>query len=122
MKKFSVKDIEPVEVLEAVLLPFPHYSDEMSIEERPIANIYRYRFDNDLGVEFSFVDKISSGHCRFLLYKKDSNVIEKFGNHAWSHRETMRRIVKICKGTTKKDKDTAEKWMNDLLSGKDPLS
>jgi hypothetical protein len=115
MRSFNIKGIDPVEVLEGVRLPFPRYSDEMPGDERPIVNIYRYRFYNDFGLEFSFFDKISSGHVRFLLYKKDSDLIEKFGTNAWSHRATLRHMVKICRGTSKKDKNCVETWKKSLL-------
>lgn len=110
MRSFNIKDVEPVEVLEGVKLPFPKYSDEMPGDTRPIVNIYRYRFDNDFGLEFSFEDKRSGGHVRFLLYKKDSNLIEKFGEHAWGQREHFRHMIKISMGTTKKSKNTVEHW------------
>lgn len=115
MRRFNIKDVEPFEVLEGVKLPFPKYSDEMPGDTRPIVNIYRYRFDNDFGLEFCFEDKKSGGHVRFLLYKKDSNLIEKFGEHAWGHRENFRHMIKISIGTTKKAKDTVEHWRKNYL-------
>ena len=116
MRNFSIKGLDPEEFLEGVLLPFPHYSDEMSIDERPIANIYRYRFSNDFGLEFSFVDKLSSGHVRFLLYKKDSKIVEKFGKPSWGHRETLRHMAKICMSVREKDKKLSEAWKNILIN------
>jgi hypothetical protein len=115
MRNFNIKGVEPVEVLEKVKLPFPHYSDEIPEDERPIVNIYRYRFYNDFGVEFSFLDRISSGHVRFLLYKKDSETIEKFGRSSWSNRSVMRHIVRICISRDKDDRTTAQEWKKTLL-------
>lgn len=114
MRHFNIKDVEPEEVLERVKLPFPHYSDEMPGDERPIVNIYRYRFYNDFGVEFSFLDKMSSGHVRFLLYKKESETIEKFGSPSWGNRSVMRHIVRICRSRDRDDRITAEKWKKAL--------
>jgi hypothetical protein len=115
MRNFNIKGVEPVEVLEKVKLPFPKYSDEMPGDKRPIVNIYRYRFDNDFGIEVSFEDKISSGHVRFLLYKKDSNSIKKFGRSSWSNRSVMRHIVKICMSRDKDDRTTTQEWKKTLL-------
>jgi hypothetical protein len=110
MRTIAFKDVEPVEVLEKVVLHFPHFSDEMSIEERPVVNVYRYRFDDDFGVELSLLDKLSSGHVRFLLYQKDSNTIKSATQPAHAHRPIMRHIIKICLSTKTKHKDTVRKW------------
>jgi len=114
MRTITIKDIHPVEVLEGVELHFPHFNDEMPGDKRPIVNVYRYRFDNDFGVELSLLDKISSGHIRFLIYKKDSNLIKVAGEPSWGQRSVMRSIIKILAGSSEKNKNTAKEWKKNL--------
>jgi hypothetical protein len=108
MKKFHTKYAEPIEVLENVLQPCGDYSGYE--EERPIVNIYKYHFDNDFGVEVICADKDRLPYTRFVVYKKDSDVVEKFGDYCWSGRGTIRRIFQVAASPSKKHKLVVEEW------------
>jgi hypothetical protein len=112
MRKFHSKFADPVEVLENVVLPFANYEDEVHEDRRPLVTIYRYRFDNDFGIELFFQDKLSSSHFRFVSYKKDS--IEKFGPQVWIQRSITRDIIKICKSESENYKNIVEKLKRTL--------
>jgi hypothetical protein len=97
MYKFSYQGLEPVKVLENVVLPYPQYSDEMPGDTRPIVFMYYYRISDTFGMEITFYKYKGSGATvRHLEFDKTSNKIVKYSTpiHYFS-RNLLRRTLKL---------------------------
>ncbi len=94
MYKFSYPGLEPVKVLENVVLPYPKYSDEMPGDTRPIVFMYYYRIFDTLGMELAF-EKRGGPRVRYLEFAEDSNEIIKYSEPSWYTRSILRYHLKV---------------------------
>ena len=96
MYKFSYPGLEPVKVIENVVLPYPEYRNELPGDTRPVVFMYYYRID-DIGIEASFKNYSGGGPIvRYLRFDRDSDKITQYTSPChYTSRDLLRRELKF---------------------------